>query len=176
MAAADQIPAGWLACNGLLQPDTSVAGYLARGQEVTGVCGQRDCKRRCTVDLERLARRGFGALPLDQVKRFLRCQNLTGCGLDFREDHRAGLPLKALFGVSHVRIRVKCGGCGFFRVATPEALWRKVVTDKPDDSPLTSEVAGRVKGPCKQCRKRDWQVDVLWPSANSEWLRRASGS
>ena len=172
-SATDAPPAGWIALDGLLQPDPTVAGYLARMQEIRGVCGQRDCRRKCEVDLERLARRGFGALPVSAAQQMLKCQNLTGCGLDFHEDRRGGLPLRALFGRSHVHIRIKCDGCGFFRVATPEALWRRITKDKdPTYGLLVTEVAAQIKGPCSQCKKTNWRVDVLWPNRDSEGIRR----
>jgi hypothetical protein len=171
--APDDPPAGWIALDGLLEPDPTVAGYRARMQEVRGVCGQRDCKRRCEVDLERLVRRGFGALPVSTAQQMLKCHNLTGCGLDFHDDRRGGLPLRALFGRSHVRVRVKCSGCGFFRTATPEVLWRRATAGKePMDGLLVSEVAAQIKGPCKQCGKSNWRVDVLWPNRNTEGSRR----
>jgi len=168
-------PTGWIARDGLLQPDPTIAGYRARMQEVRGICGQRDCKRRCDVDLQRLTALGFGSLHIDTAKRFLKCDNLTGCGLDFHEDRRAGLPLKALFGRSHVSVRVKCGGCGFFRTATPEAVWRRIMAGKsPDDGLLVGDIAAQIKGPCKQCGKSRWAADVLWPNPGSEgWRRQA---
>ncbi|MBV8684984.1 MAG: hypothetical protein JO111_19085 [Caulobacteraceae bacterium] len=169
--AADDPPAGWIVCEGLLQPDPTVAGYRARLQAVRGTCGQRDCRRRCEVDLDRLVARGLGALPVSAVQRLLKCNNLAGCGLEFPEDRRCGLPLRALFGRSHVRIRVKCAGCGFFRAATPEALWRRVAAgEASDEGLLVSDVPGRIKGPCRQCGKKVWRVDILWP----ERARRAA--
>jgi hypothetical protein len=166
-------PPGWIALDGLLQPDPTVAGYRARMQEVRGVCGQRDCKRRCEVDFARLTARGFGALPMATVLQFLKCNNLTGCGLDFHEDRRGGLPLRGLFGRSHVRIRVKCAACGFFRAATPEAIYKRVTAGKePMDGLLVTEIAAQIKGPCGQCKKTSWRVDVLWPDLNSEGFRR----
>jgi hypothetical protein len=166
-------PAGWIALDGLLQPDPTVAGYRARMQEVRGICGQRDCKRRCEVDLERLVRRGFGALPVSAAQQMLKCHNLTGCGLDFHDDRRGGLPLRALFGRSHVRVRVKCDACSFFRVATPEAIYKRATAGKePMDGLLVTEIAAQIKGPCSQCKKTNWRVDVLWPDPHSEGFRR----
>jgi hypothetical protein len=141
------------------------------------VCGQRDCKRRCEVDLERLVRRGFGALPVSAAQQMLKCQNLTGCGLDFHEDRKGGLPLQGLFGRAHVHVRIKCVGCGFFRTAPPEALWRRI-TKGQDKEPiyglLVTEVAAQIKGPCRACGKSSWRVDVLWPNRDTEGFRRTT--
>jgi hypothetical protein len=170
-------PVGWVAFDGLLQPDPTVSGYLARMQEVKGVCHQGDCRRRCDLDLKRLAARGFGALPVSTAQRFLKCQSLTGCGLDFHEDRRTGIPLRALVGRSHVRLRIKCAGCGFFRVALPESIVAKLSVPNPmPDGLYVSEVAARIKGPCGQCKRTAWRVDVMWPSPNSEAFRRQPDS
>jgi hypothetical protein len=166
-------PTGWIARDGLLQPDPTIAGYRARMQEVHGICGKRDCKRRCEVDVQRLTALGFGALHIDTAKRFLKCENLAGCGLDFHEDRRAGLPIKALFGRSHVSVRVKCGGCDFFRTAAPEVVWRRMMAGKsPNDGLLVCDIAGQIKGPCRKCGKSNWAADVLWPNSDSQGSRR----
>jgi hypothetical protein len=166
-------PPGWTAVTGLLEPDPTVAGYLARMQDVKGVCSKRDCRRRCEVDLERLARAGFGALPVATVESLLRCHSLAGCGLAFHSDNRAGLPLRALVGRSHVRLRIKCAGCGFFRVALPEGLIAKLTAAKRmTDGFQVSEIAGSIKGPCRTCKKTAWRVDVIWPDVKSVGYRR----
>jgi hypothetical protein len=166
-------PPGWRAVSGLLEPDPTVAGYLARMQDVKGVCGKRDCRRRCEVDLEWLARAGFGALPVATVEGLLRCHNLAGCGLAFHSDNRAGLPVRSLVGRSHVRLRIKCAACGFFRIALPEAVIAKLSAKgpMPDGFPI-SDIAGSIKGPCRQCKKTAWRVEVIWPDVKSEGYRR----
>jgi len=170
---ANEPPAGWLAFNGLLEPNPTIAGYLARGQEVRGVCHQRDCRRRCELDLARLAAKGFGSLPVSVAEGLMKCHGLTGCALEFHTDRRASLPVRALFGRAHVKIRIRCNGCGFFRTATPEGLFAKLSAERAaSDGLLISEVAAKIKGPCKQCRKSAWRVDVLWPDTNSEGWRR----
>lgn len=169
-----ETPPGWTAASGLLEPDPSIAGFLARGEEVKGFCDQRDCRRRCHVDLERMVRRGFGALPVAQAKSFMRCNQLTGCGLDFHADRTAGLPLSTLLGRAHVRIRIKCDGCGFFRAARVETLIKRFTTDRlRGDTVLTSEVRSKITGPCRTCRTSSWRVDILWPNVESLGYRRS---
>jgi hypothetical protein len=166
-------PRGWLALDGLLTPDPTIAGYRARLQEVRGVCSQGDCRRRCTLDLDRLIRRGFGALAVTQAQQLYRCHNLSGCGLEWSEDRRVGLPVSALFGRAGVRIRFRCSGCGSFRVALPEAVAKRMRGDDPQAAePLVSDIAGGAKQPCRQCGKRAWRVDVLWPTRDTEASRR----
>ena len=171
---ATAAPAGWVVLDGLLQPDMSVAGHLARGDEVKGYCDQKDCRRRCSVDLARLTARGFGQLPVARVQQLMRCNTLAGCGLDFRLDQNAGLPLTSLLGRAHVRIRIKCEGCGFFRATSVEALIARLSAGRPTaETLMLSQVRGRITGPCKTCRKSAWRVDVLWPDPSSEGYRRS---
>ena len=169
-------PKGWLAQDGLLHPDPTVAGYLARGQEIKGVCHLRDCRRRCHIDVERLARRGFGALMLTAAESFLKCQNLTGCALEFHAEPKTSLILRSVSGRSNVKIRIRCAGCSFFRVSAPEKVIAKLSVEKPlPDGFLVSEIAGRVRGPCKQCKASAWRVDVLWSNPKSEGFRSGAG-
>lgn len=170
------LPAGWVTLGGVLTPDPTVTGHIARGQEVKGVCYQGDCRRRCELDLARLARQGFGAMAVRTATALMRCHNLTGCGLDFHEDRRTGLPLRALVGRAHVKVRIRCGGCGFSRTAPPESVIARL--SKPEPMPgnlYISEIAGRIKGACGQCKKRAWTVDILWPDPRSEGYRRVEG-
>ena len=171
--AHDKPPPGWHVSGGLLQPDMTVAGHLARMEEVKGVCHTRDCRRRCEVDLKRLCDRGFGALEIGEAKRFLKCLRFDGCALDFHSSRRASLPLGALVGRSHVRVRVRCESCRFHRVTTPEAMIAKLTKDGVHGSDvLVSAVPSHVKGPCGQCGKTVWRADVLWPDPQSEGWRR----
>jgi hypothetical protein len=165
-------PPGWTAASGLLERDQTVAGCLARLEEVRGTCAMRDCRRRCHVDLERLVRTGFAALPIAQAQRFLKCQRLDSCGLAFHVAGRAGLPLDALLGRAHVRVRICCGGCGFYRVTTPEALIRKI--GGADAGAVdVDDIPRQVKGPCKHCGKTVWRAQVLWPDPDA-WGYRAA--
>jgi hypothetical protein len=117
-----EVPVGYTAVTGLLEPDTTVGRALARGEEIKGFCGQRGCARRCTIDLQRLVAKGFGAMQLSFIRDLWRCHSLTGCGFDLRGERSSGIVLRELVGRSHVKIRVKCAGCGFFRAYLVEQL------------------------------------------------------
>ncbi len=146
-------------------------------QELEGVCIQRDCRRRCHVDLERWAARGFAAVRIDYLKRQLKCARMDGCALDFHaRPAEPLLPLRALIGRPRVQIRIRCQGCKFFRSLTVEALIVRLKEQKTgsEDTNVT-EVVGAVRGPCKACGKRAWRVDVLWPDPRSEGVRRPGG-
>jgi len=76
----------------------------------------------------------------------------------------------------HVRIRIRCSSCGFFRAATPESVIARLSGQRSiPDGLLVTELAAEIKGPCRQCRKSIWRVDVLWPDTGSEGWRRGQG-
>ncbi len=175
VTALQQTPPGWLAQDGLLQPDRSIAGYLARGQEVSGRCHLRDCRRTCLIDTARLTAQGFGRLPIEAVKRWMRCARMEGCALDFHEETSGGLPIDSLRGRARVAIRFKCTACGFHRTALPDQILAKLraMGGTASHDATVQKVAGLAKEPCKSCGKTDWRVDVLWPDPNSEGGRRS---
>jgi hypothetical protein len=172
---AESPPAGWIIAHGVLEPDATVSGYAARGQDVRGLCRTRDCRRSCHVDYEAMTRQGFGGLSMTIVKRLLRCQRLDTCGLDFLEDPRTqGLPLKTLAGQTGVSLRFRCEGCGLVQATTPTAMIRRL-TARERDGPatLSSELAALADKPCKTCGKMRWTVDILWPVPASYGYRQA---
>ena len=158
-------PPGWTIANGILTPDRSVRGYLARDQDVKGRCAQRDCRRTCHVDHARLHEQGLGALKIDQVKRLLRCARLDTCALEFHEDLTAeSLKLGDLTRRPAVSLRILCRGCGASRAVSPRAMIAKLTsTGKGDGATETRDIARLLTAPCKACGKVTWAVDVLWP-------------
>ena len=167
-------PTGWLADSGVLQPDMTVGGFWARKQRIHGLCGTKDCRRRCEVDCENLVGRGLGRLSITDVKALLRCHRLGGCSIDFQVDRDGGqLPLRSLLGLSYVRIRFVCRSCGFFRVATPDAVIKKLKEKgRGGEQTSTTDIAATIKEPCKQCKNVAWEVQVLWPNEASAGFRQ----
>jgi len=105
----------------------------------------------------------------------MRRHNLSGGALAFHEDPKADLPLRALLGRSHVKVRLKCADCGFVRTTRVEGLIAKLsATRPPTDMLMISEIRSRITGPCKTCRRSAWRVDVLWPALKGEGHRRTS--
>ncbi|HEY8570912.1 hypothetical protein [Phenylobacterium sp.] len=168
-------PAGWrVSHDGELVEDRSVAGYVARGREVKGLCQLRDCRRRCHLDLERLAERGLGALSIGELKPLYRCHRLDGCGLDFSEQYGAELTLGMLAGRDHVGVRVACGGCRKSTVVRPEQVIERLKLEGRggSDTPVAT-LADLARQPCPKCQARRWTVAVLWldPAQTPSWLR-----
>jgi hypothetical protein len=102
-------PRGWRVVSSTLVPDPTVTGYIGRGCEVKGVCHLRDCRRRCELDLPRLVQRGYGSVAVTDLIRLYRCNRVTGCALDFHEEHGAEITLSTLAGRDHVWIKLTCG-------------------------------------------------------------------
>jgi hypothetical protein len=156
--------------SGRLEPDSTVFGFLARGDEVRGHCHHRDCKRTCSPDFTELAAKGFGRVRVDHVERLLRCIRLDGgCSLDFHVKKGPGLPLTALLGHAHVSIRFKCRKCNLYRTALPDAVIAKLQAAGGEAKKCytVEGLSAVTKNPCPNCKKADWQIDVLWPNVNS---------
>lgn len=163
-------PPGWTAISGILEPGQSLLDYAARNAEVTGLCRQRDCKRRAAIDFVFWVEKGFGRLTLPDLQRMLRCNRPDGCALDFMGGHpKLDLALSQISGKSNVRVRFKCRGqgCKFSRVAVVEKVIAGLLADKRGDgSTLVCDLPKLLKGACGTCGKVNWQVDVIW--ANTE--------
>ena len=168
-------PKGWTAATGLLVPISTVAGYAMRGDELRGRCHQRDCRRTCELDMPMLVERGFGSLPVETIKRWLRCFRPEGCALDFYEERRIGLRLSWLVDRPHVAIRFACQSCNFQRVTPPARVLAKLRAKGPGagDDDTVEKLAKLPMAPCKACGKTDWRVDVVWANVNSSGWRAA---
>jgi hypothetical protein len=166
-------PRGWMALSGYLEPDRTVFGFMARGDEVRGNCHHRDCTRRCSIDFTELAAKGFGRVHVEHVKRMLMCNRLDGCSLAFHDKAGRGLSLRALLGHAHASIRFRCRACKHHHTALPDAVIAKLrAAGREAKSCDTVEgLAAVTKSPCPNCKKVDWQIDVLWPNVNSVGYR-----
>ncbi len=151
------------------------ARYLAQRQEVSGRCHLRDCRETRRIDTERLTSQGFGRLPIEAIKRWMRCARMEGCALDFQEEASGGLPITALLGQPHVSIRFQCTRCKFHRTALPDQILARLKAKggTMGDDATVEKLASLAKEPCKSCGKTAWRVDVLWPDPGSEGQRRS---
>jgi len=156
-------PPGWVVFNGQLEPDTSVAGYHARGREIRGVCHIRDCRRRCHVDFADLMSRGLQRLSAAEVKRLMVCSRLGGCAMEFRETGGAGVRLSDLTRREHVAVRIRCAGCGKASVAHAEAVIARLNREGLGGAgTLMSQLPGLIRGACPACSRKQWAAEVLW--------------
>ena len=171
-------PDGWLALDGLLVPSATVAGYAARGDEVKGRCHLRDCRRTCHIDMPRLVEGGYGRLPVEALKRLARCGRIEGCAIDWFEERPIGFRLSWLIGRPHVSIRFMCKTCKFHRTTLPDRVLAKLREKGPGvaDDATVQKLAKLPMEACKNCGKKDWRVDVLWPNVNSAGYRAAQAS
>ena len=171
-------PPGWVVLDGQLTADAKVAGYLARGTQVKGICHQRDCRRRCEIDLGMLVARGLGALAVGDLKPLLKCGRLGGCALEVREEPAAEIRLRQLTGKGHVTVRFMCQGCRKATTAPAEAVIGRLKTEGTGGADTAvSKLAELVRGACKGCGVKRWRVDVMWedPEGAPRWRGKAAG-
>lgn len=168
-------PAGWLiAHGGEFSPDLTVAGYFARRREVRGLCRQRDCRRSCDIDCERLTHQGLGALRVHELKPLFKCGRLGGCALEFHEQYGIELSLSMLAKLEPVYLRITCAKCRKPRLARPAAVIARLIAEGTGghDTPL-EKLAGLIRGPCPACETKRWEVAAFWLDKNRlpSWAR-----
>lgn len=164
-------PEGWTAIYGVLEPIGHVAAYAARGQVMKGRCQSKSCNRRVELDSKELCGQHMGTLQMQQVIRTFQCNRLDGCTLTFHTEPRdPPLPLDALRGKAHVRLRLRCGThkCSFFRVWLIEEMIEGLKkAGKGGGGTHVHELRKLMTSPCKLCGKVDWNADVLWADTST---------
>lgn len=168
-----QPPPGWRAFNGQLVPDSSVAGYAARRQGVRGVCHQKDCHRRISIDFDGLLRRGFGPFPMREWLALLRCHKPGGCALEIHEEREgSGLSLQHLTRFEGVEIRLRCLNCSWEKHLAPaQAIAALKAAKTGDGGVLHVDLKSKLSKPCVRCAEMRWACEVMWPQA-AGWVRR----
>ena len=113
----------------------------------------------------------FRVVGITRVTFFREKKGLT---LDLTpEPVHALLPLQALAGTPGIATRIRCEHCQFFRRYTVEAMIAQLTAAKKGDGRTgVLEVAALFTAPCKQCQKKAWSFEVLWPSEHTESWRR----
>lgn len=173
------LPPGWVAIDGTVQPSEVVAGYAARHQVVKGKCTRSGCNRRVELEANALCRDGLGAIPMQQIKAWWRCQRAGGCALTFHNEPPAfPLRLEHFTGLPHVRVRLSCRGdrCTYTRVYPPEVMIKGLVgRGQGDERTEIAKLGAKMTSACPLCKKSNWAADVLW--ANTETVGwKAQGS
>ncbi|MDB5440397.1 MAG: hypothetical protein JWM33_2824 [Caulobacteraceae bacterium] len=156
------LPRGWVVWCGQLTPDRSVAGYLARGQQVRGFCRHQQCRRTCWIDVDRLAAHHMGGLPMEEAKSLWRCHRIGGCQMDFEED-KAGLPTLGGLQALPAKVRLRCIGCDRQWEGPPAGMIARLKKrGEGDEKTLVTEVQKALRKPCDQCGRRAWDFSVMW--------------
>ena len=165
------MPAGWVAIDGTVQPSENVAGYAARHQTVKGKCQRSGCSRRVDLDPKGLCGEGLGSLSMQQVKTWWRCNRAGGCGLDYHNEPPAfPLRLEHFIGLPNVRIRLRCRGdkCKFHRVWPVEVMIKGLVErGQGDERTEIDKLGAKMTSACALCKKSNWTADVLWANTES---------
>ncbi|HEX5378573.1 MAG TPA: hypothetical protein VFW47_08355 [Phenylobacterium sp.] len=158
-------PAGWRVFNGQLVADATVGGYFARGQEMRGACDQRDCRRRFSIDFDRLIRKGYAPFPVSELKALLQCRRPGGCAMHcFDGVKGSGLPLSLLARYPNVSIRLRCTECRWEKAYPPGQVAAHLKASATGgEETLHVELMTKLKKPCARCGKSRWACDVMWP-------------
>jgi hypothetical protein len=154
---------GWRLSTGLrFEPVPTLRGCLARGQEIVFRCGRRDCKRRVEVDLEAACRARLGEeTPYALFHRFA-CRHYDRCGLRMSEEWTGGEPLIALFQRPGAALRVACLACEHASLVTPRAVIDRLkALGTGDGATGVGRVAGCLRGCCRRCGSRKFEVEAV---------------
>lgn len=155
--------------NGALILDGSVAGHLARRQDVRAHCHQRDCRRSFNIDYDWLVRHGYAAFPVRELIELLKCRKPGGCALEVRTERQgSGLALSFLAGQRGVAIRLQCGACRWRRdIAPAQAIAHLQAAGTGDGATLHTDLTAKLTKPCARCGKSLWTCEVRWPAAGA---------
>ena len=159
-----EAPPGWTAINQTLEPERTIAGYAARGEEVKGGCRAHGCRRKFWVDEHARAEALLARLPMSTVLQTLRCGRLDGCGFEFfgpRADQ--SVPLSVATSRPNARIRVSCTACNWTRLPKAEeviAILQKDGSGGPGT--CIHEAAAAMRRPCPACKAKVWAVSLVW--------------
>jgi hypothetical protein len=145
----------------------TLAGAQLRGQVLLFRCRRSGCGRRVQPDLEELTRGGFGHLSTGELGAQLTCSHPLGCRLSlFSETYPDGVPLIAYVQQPEILIAVRCKGCGHAVTGTAaDTITRLRRARRGDGSTGVLALASRVRGPCRKCGERVFEVEVIRPAA-----------
>jgi hypothetical protein len=160
---APDTPKGWVVFNKTLQPDITVAGYALRREQVIGFCQEHQCKRTCSLDLERLVQIGLGRLALKDLQSTFRCARIGGCYLNWMVKRpEPGLTLLGLSSYPMAAIRFRCEDCGDAKIVRPlRAAELLAAAGKADRFTPIQDLPQPAKS-CAKCGKSRWAVEVAW--------------
>ncbi|MFZ5669149.1 MAG: hypothetical protein ACOY4K_06620 [Pseudomonadota bacterium] len=157
-------PPGWTLGNQTLKPEQTIAGYIARGEELKGGCRGYGCRRSFWLDQHARAEAALAHLPLSTVLKTLRCGRLDGCSFEFhppRPDQ--SIRLSAATGRAHVRLKVCCSACEWTRLPRVEEVIAVLEKDRAGGSSTrVHEVAAAMRKPCPACKALAWSVTLVW--------------
>lgn len=164
----DRPPEGWTVANGRLEEVSTVAGYAARRCEVHGRCLRRDCRRSCHFDYEVLLKAGMGALTAAKVMETFQCSRLDGCCIEFHEKPQRVITLRHVAGRDYVGVEIRCPNCKLIRLTTVEGLIHKLKKAGTGNGETSvKNVGALIRGECRACRGRRWEVNFLWCAPNA---------
>jgi hypothetical protein len=160
---------GWISVSGQLEPLMTVAGCLARGEEITAVCKTSQCFRRVRLDLRELDRIGLGNSDIRSLQACWRCRSGQGCELTWASGrYPEGVPLQCYAGQG-VTIVVSCKTCGAAKryevLHLIETLRRR---GAGDGNTSVLKIDKAIRGNCRACGRRHWGATLVRPSVKGQ--------
>lgn len=157
-------PPGWSALDNTLVPTKTLAGYMARGEELEGGCRAHGCYRKGWIDPHRRVEAMLANASLNTLEKMFQCNRPDGCYFHFfgpRADQ--SVKLLDLRAKSHVRIRMRCDACKWFRLRKVEWMLEVLEVLKPGGSNCrVGEIGARIRGACPACKETKWAASVVW--------------
>lgn len=141
----------------------SVLGSYQRREEVLFRCKRDDCRRRVTPDLRAAIDAGLGDRALLDLVELLRCRHWSGCRLEHMSStYPKGVPLVAYVNQDAV-VAIVCKECSVRTLLSPAVvIGRLKAAGRGDGSVGILELGERIRGPCKKCRGRHFETNIVW--------------
>lgn len=157
-------PPGWTASGQTLEPEMTIAGYKARGEELEGGCRAYGCRRKFWLDPHVHSEVVLEPVHLTTVERMLKCGRLAGCQFQLNKPSpRQSIRLTVASGRPNARIKMRCTGCDWTRLPRAQevvAVLTKARTGGPNT--CIHEVAAAMRQPCPSCKVTAWEATLVW--------------
>ncbi|MFZ4606416.1 MAG: hypothetical protein ACOYM5_09175 [Caulobacter sp.] len=157
-------PPGWTAINQTLEPERTVAGYLARGEEVHGGCRTYGCRRKWWLDEHARAEAVLARLPTSTLERTLKCARLDGCSFElFPPRPGQSIRLADAVGRANARVMIRCTGCDWTRLPPAAAVIDRLKRQRTGGAQTrVHEVTAALRAPCPACKATCWEATLVW--------------
>lgn len=146
----------------------TVLGHYQRGQQLLLRCRREDCRRRVEANLRSAIEAGLGDRPVTYLLEPLRCGQWDGCALvEVSATYPEGVPLVGFLAHRDALIAIACAHCGTRSLLPPREVIRKLEALKRGNGNTgLLALARAVRGPCRQCHRRQFVTGIVWGHAS----------
>jgi len=157
-------PPGWTENNDTLEPELTIAGYNARGEELEGGCRAYGCRRKFWIDPHVRSESVLEPVHISTVERMLKCGRLDGCSFQlFKPKPAQSVRLTIASGRKNARIKMCCKACDWTRLPKAEEVIAVLMKDRTGGgNTRIHEVAAAMRRPCPSCKGAKWAVTLVW--------------